>query len=115
MASLAWLDTQVGVWTAVTFAVIGAMNMPLTVIQGGMTRRLALPHFVSFALIAYLAAQPFGTHPLPAGSSVRTYALTVLVVNGISLAFDVQNTVRWIRGDREVLERAFADVNKPSN
>ena len=114
MASLAFLDTQVGVWTAIAFAVVSAMNMPLMLIQGGMTRLLALPHFVWLALVAYLLPQLFGAQPLPAGSSVRAFALTVVVVNGISLLFDVVDTLRWLRGEREVLGLAFDDAASTS-
>lgn len=115
MASLAWLDTQVGVWTAVSFALVGAMNMPLMFIQGGMTRLLALPHFLWLGLVAYLLIQLFGADPLPTGSSVRAFALTVLVVNAISLAFDVRDAVRWFRGEREVLGLALTGSNRASN
>lgn len=103
MASLAHLDTPVGVWTAAAFAGVAAANMPLMLLQGGMTRLLAFPHFLWFPLVGWLLVQLHGNAPLPAGSDVRTYATLVVIVNGISLAFDVVDSVKWLRGGREIL------------
>lgn len=103
MASLAYLDSQVGVWTAVAFAAVAAANMPLMLLQGGMTRLLAFPHFLWFPLVAWLLVQLHGKDPLPAGSDVRMYASIVVIVNGISLAFDVVDSIKWLRGGREIL------------
>ncbi|MDP2065985.1 MAG: hypothetical protein Q8K38_08460 [Burkholderiaceae bacterium] len=101
-AAFAFLHSAVGRWTAAAALVVCVFNIPMMLRQQGLTRLLSLPHFVWFALVAYLATQLFGADPLPAGS-VRTYALVVLVVNSISLLFDVIEMVRWLRGEREVL------------
>ena len=103
LASLAFLDTNVGLWTAAAIVVVGTLNLPMMVIQGGLTRLLSLPHFVWFPLIVLLYGQLHGTNALPAGSPVRIFALAVLIVNGISLLFDVLEVYRWFRGEREVL------------
>lgn len=103
MASLAYLDSPVGVWTAVAFTAVAAANMPLMLLQGGMTRLLALPHFLWFPLVGWLLVRLFGSDPLPAGSDERAYALLVVIVNGISLAFDVPDSIKWWRGKREIL------------
>lgn len=103
MASLAYLDSPVGMWTAVAFAAVAAANMPLMLLQGGMTRLLALPHFIWFPLVGWLLVRLFGSDPLPAGSDERAYAALVVIVNGISLAFDVPDAIKWWRGGREIL------------
>jgi hypothetical protein len=107
MASLAFLDSEVGRYTAVAFAFVCLFNMPMMVIQKGLTRLLAFPHFAWFPLVIYLYGQLWGANPLPAGS-VRTYAMLVFACNTFSLAFDVVDALKWLRGGREVLglERA---------
>jgi hypothetical protein len=102
MASLAFLHTPVGRWTALTFGVVCMFNMPTMMLQGGLTRLLSLPHFAWLPLVVYLYSQLYGAAPLPPGG-VRSYALAVLVVNSISLAFDVLEAWRWFTGQREVL------------
>lgn len=101
-ASLAFLDSDVGRCTALAFAVVCLINVPTIVVQRGLTRLLSFPHFVWFPLCAYLALQLWGAHPLPHGM-VRVYALIVLYCNGISLAFDIVDAIKWVRGQREVL------------
>lgn len=101
-ASLAFLDSAVGRYTALAFAVVCLINVPTIVVQRGLTRLLSFTHFVWFPLCAYLALQLWGAHPLPHGM-VRGFALMVLCCNGISLAFDVVDAIKWLRGQREVL------------
>lgn len=103
MTSVAFLDTDVGMWTAAAIVAVAALNLPMMVIQGGLTRLLSLPHFVWFPLSVFLYGRLQGAEELPVGSSVRSFALTVLIVNGISLMFDVFEVYRWFRGEREVL------------
>lgn len=102
MASLAFLDTDVGRNTAIAFAVVCAFNMPMMVIQRGLTRLLALPHFAWLPLVVYLYGQLYGANPLPPGT-VRTYATLVFTFNTFSLLFDVADAIKWLRGAREVL------------
>ncbi|OGT55862.1 MAG: hypothetical protein A3E01_14860 [Gammaproteobacteria bacterium RIFCSPHIGHO2_12_FULL_63_22] len=102
MAAFAFLDTDVGFWTAGAFAVVAAFNLPMMVIQGGLTRLLSVPHFVWLALVPYLFLSLFGSEPLPPGST-RHFAVAVLVVNSISLMFDFLEVYRWLKGQREVL------------
>jgi hypothetical protein len=101
-ASLAFLDSDVGRYTALAFAMVCLINLPTIVVQRGLTRLLSFPHFVWFPLCAYLVLQLWGAHPLPNGI-VRVYALIVLCCNSISLAFDVIDAIKWVRGQREVL------------
>jgi hypothetical protein len=102
MASLGFLDQEVGRYTAFSFAIVCMFNMPMMFIQRGMTRLLAIPHFAWFPLVVYLFGQLWGSQPLPAGP-IRTYALLVFTFNSISLAFDVIDAAKWVGGRREVL------------
>lgn len=103
LASFAFLASDVGRWTAAAIVVVGTLNLPMMVIQGGLTRLLSLPHFLWFPLLFFLIGRLHGADALPAGSPVRSFALAVLIVNGISLLFDVIEIYRWLRGEREVL------------
>ena len=103
LAAFWMLDTAVGFWTAVALAVMMAFAGPMMVIQAGMTRLLSIPHFVWAPLTVYILYRLFGPEPLDRHSVEFAYAVAVLVVNGISLAFDVRESYRWLRGDREVL------------
>lgn len=57
MASLGFLDQEVGRYTAFAFAIVCMFNMPMMFIQRGMTRLLAIPHFAWFPLVVYLFGQ----------------------------------------------------------
>lgn len=103
MASLAFLDTPVGLWTAVAFAIVCMFNMPMMLIQGGMTRLLSLPHFVWAPLVVFIFLQLHGDNPIPRGTTLHAFAVAVFVVNTISLVFDVMEVYRWFRGRREIL------------
>ncbi|CAJ0794191.1 hypothetical protein ACUXIW_001914 [Ralstonia pickettii] len=102
VASLTFLDSPVGRYTAMAFAIVAAVNVPIMVLQRGLTRLLSFPHFVWVPLVLYLASQLWGASPLPTGP-VRMYAWVVFVVNSISLTFDIIEAVRWLRGGKEVL------------
>lgn len=43
-----------GLWTALAFGVVGMLNMPTMMLQGGLTRLLSLPHFAWAPLVVYL-------------------------------------------------------------
>jgi hypothetical protein len=102
MASLAFLDSDVGRYTAMAFAVVFVFSMPTMFIQKGLTRLLAFPHFVWLPLVIYLYGQLWGDTPLQAGAP-RTYATLVFACNTFSLAFDVVDALKWLLGGREVL------------
>lgn len=103
LAAFWMLDTAVGFWTAVALVVMMAFNGPMMVIQAGMTRLLSIPHFVWLPLAVYILYRLFGPEPIDRDSAEFGYAVAVFAVNGISLAFDVYESYRWLRGDREVL------------
>ncbi len=102
MMSIAFLDNAVGRWTAISFAAVCAFNMPMMIVQKGLTRLLALPHFLWLPLVVYLSAQLYGQDPLPPGG-LRVYATAVLALNATSLLFDGVEAYRWLKGEREVL------------
>lgn len=77
-------------------------NMLVMYRYAGFSRLMALPHLLVWGplqvmLLIYLA----GSSPFPNLIEV-IYICLVLVVNGISLFFDVLDTWHWLRGERQV-------------
>lgn len=77
-------------------------NMLLMYRYAGFSRLMALPHLLVWGplqvmLLIYLAE----SSPSPSMGEI-IYICLVLVVNGISLLFDVLDTWHWLQGDRQV-------------
>lgn len=102
-ASLGFLGSDIGLWTAVAFGVVCAFNVPMMLIQNGLTRLMSFPHFVWVPLLVFIYPQLFGANALEPGSAVYILGLAVFVMNGISLLFDVYECVGWLRGERGVM------------
>lgn len=99
---LSFLDSAVGRATALAGAFVIVTNLPIMLYYAGMNRAMAIPHlFAWIPLSVFLLLALWGEQSAELPDSVRHYALAVLVVNAISLAFDVVDTRRWLRGERE--------------
>lgn len=103
MLSLAFLDTESGIWTAAAFAIVGILNMPMVFVQGGLTRLLSIPHFVWVPLLVHLYPRLVGPNAIARSDPEYLFALSVLIVNSVSLMFDALESYRWLRGQREIL------------
>lgn len=103
MASFWFLDSTIGYWTAIAFAIVGGINMPAMIIQAGLTRFLSLIHMVWVPLLVFLYPLLFGQNAVELDGSVYFLGVMVFVINGTSLLFDFYESFRWLRGDREVL------------
>ena len=100
VACVVFLDSPVGRAVAIAGVFVLLTNMPLMLYYGGMNRAMAIPHlFAWIPLSVYLFQALFRDAGL--ASELRFYASAVLVINGISLAFDVVDSWRWLRGERE--------------
>jgi len=96
-------DTPTGTWAGIAFAAIIVMNGAIFWVQAGLTRLLSFPHFVWVPLVIWLVYRLwFGGEPAPSGFE-RSYAIALVVINGISLAFDSLDGWRWLKGGREIL------------
>ena len=103
MLSVAFLNTETGVWTAIAFAIVGMLNMPTVFIQGGLTRLLSIPHFVWVPLLVHLYPRLIGPYSVAHSDPEYLFAVSVFVVNGVSLMFDALESYRWLSGQREIL------------
>jgi len=97
------LDTWTGQWAALAALFVLATNGPLMLWYQGMNRALSLPHLVAWiplevALILRLVA---GAGPQAIATPELALIWVLLIVNGISIVFDVLDSWRWLRGERE--------------
>ncbi len=105
MACVAFLHTPTGVATAAAGIFILATNGPMLYRFQGFSRLMSVPHLPAWgASTVYVAMRLTGQAGASDVSSAElAYGWAVVVVNGISLLFDAADTVRWVRGEREIV------------
>jgi hypothetical protein len=80
---------------------VAATNVPIMLQQRGMSRLMSVPHLVAwFPLVAWLALRLAGTDPLSPAEAALAWAL--VIVNSLSLVFDVIDSWRWLAGERDI-------------
>ena len=98
VASLFFLNEPSG--GLIAFLAIIAMlpNLPILVYLRGFSKMLALPHVIPWAIlvIIILVARPVGS------STYNSYLWVLLIINIISLLFDIPDSIKWLKGDRAV-------------
>jgi len=96
-----FLDTatgQIAAWAALFVAVT---NAPIMLQQRGMSRLMSVPHLLAwFPLVAWLVLRLAGATPLSVAETALAWLL--LIVNSLSLVFDVLDTWRWFAGERDI-------------
>lgn len=101
IAPFFFLDTptgQVAAWAAVFVALT---NVPIMLQQRGMSRLMSVPHlFAWFPLVGWLLLRLTGPTTLPMAEAVLAMAL--VMVNSLSLVFDVIDSWRWFAGERDI-------------
>ena len=87
-----------GIWVAIL--AIGAMlpNIPIMLYERGLSKMMALPHLIPWSILVLwlLIAMPQGS------VAYGVFLWILLVVNAISLAFDIPDALKWREGDRRV-------------
>lgn len=96
-----FLHSPIGRAAAMASAFVVLTNVPIMLHQRGMSRLMSVPHLIAWlALLPYLAARlVFGA---PLGNAEALLAITLIVVNGISLVFDTLDTWRWLCRKRDI-------------
>lgn len=99
---LVW-GTPIGMAAFWAALFVVATNLPIMFYYAGMNRLMSLPHLIAWGpLQAYIAWRlwcPQADAPVSGGEYI--YGLLLFAINGISLAFDVVDTWRWLQGQRE--------------
>lgn len=96
-----FLDTPTGRVAALAAMFVVLTNLPIMLIERGMSRLMAVPHLLAWLpLLPYLAARLVFQQPL--ARSEMLLAIALVVVNSTSLVFDTLDTWRWICGKRDI-------------
>ncbi|HEY8585673.1 MAG TPA: hypothetical protein VIL60_02980 [Rhodanobacter sp.] len=98
------LDSWSGRAAALAALFVVATNVPIMWAASGVSRAMSLPHLLAWipleiALVLRLS-NLVGTVP-PTEAEVAL-AVLLLIVNGVSLVFDVLDSWRWMRGERDI-------------
>jgi hypothetical protein len=94
-------DTHIGRIGVVSTLLILLTNVPIMLVERGMSRLMSVPHLLIWIpLIGLLAWQLQSAATL--STSERTLAWALIGFNGISLGFDVLDSWRWWQGARDV-------------
>jgi len=96
-----FLDTNVGIAIAVAASFVVVTNVPIALYSQGMTKLMALPHLIWIPLEIYIINRLL-SGVIGSGTPLFYYVWLVLVVNGISLYFDIVDGWKWLKGDRAV-------------
>ncbi len=101
LAPLFFLSAPYAIWVAVLS--VGGMtpNLPIMLAERGLSKRMALPHVLIWPPLAVLLGWLLNG---PAGESggYTTMLMVVLVVDLISLGFDIPDALKWLQGDRKI-------------
>ncbi|MDQ7080302.1 MAG: hypothetical protein Q9M41_06495 [Paracoccaceae bacterium] len=102
MASLFFVGQKWGAGIAV--AAVGAMmlNLPIMLAERGLSKAMALPHVIIWGPLLVAVAWLLATGNSGLDPAFAAYLRVLLVVNLISLAFDLRDTALWLKGDRAV-------------
>lgn len=98
------LDRWSGRAAALAALFVVATNAPIMWAAPGMSRAMSLPHLlVWIPLEVVLALRLSGAlgAVLPTEAEIAL-AILLLIVNGVSLVFDMLDSWRWLRGERDL-------------
>ena len=95
------LEYQAAQMVALAAVLALGSNMLLLYRYAGFSRAMALPHLVVWGPLQILLLMRVLQTPAPDAGEVMFIGL-VLLVNGISLIFDLLDTWRWWQGERQV-------------
>ncbi|MEM6986272.1 MAG: hypothetical protein AAF499_07005 [Pseudomonadota bacterium] len=101
--SLFFLRHASGRLVFVVWVIIVAVNSWVFMQAGGFTRSMAFIHMLWIPMIVWLGLMP---HRDKDTGLLRTWLLLLVLVNCISIGFDVLEIVRWLAGDRGVIGAA---------
>ncbi|GER00333.1 hypothetical protein JCM17845_09560 [Iodidimonas gelatinilytica] len=96
MASLLFLNEPMGLWIAILANIAMLSNLPIMLYERGFTNAMALPHILPWTILVYLIlfARP------PATGLYDAYLWVLVAVDLVSLVFDYQESLAWLK-DRQ--------------
>lgn len=98
---LAFVSEPYGLWVAV-LSVGGMMpNLPIMLMERGLSKRMALPHVVIWTPLVVLIGWLLLSDQI-LNDGYRWMLIALLIVDLVSLAFDYVDAAKWRAGDRDV-------------
>ena len=95
------LSTPTGRAAALATLVVMLGGLPIMLAERGLSRLMSVPHLVAWIPLVTLLVI-WLMHGRPMSPAETGLAVTLVVVNTISLGFDVVEFVRWCLGGRAV-------------
>ncbi len=100
MAALFYVGAPGG-WLVAALAIGGMLpNLVLMAVERGLSKAMALSHLVLWIPLVFVILNLRGAEGVAGGFA--SYLLLLLVVDLISLGFDIPDSIKWFRGDRDV-------------
>jgi len=104
IASLFFMDTATGLYGAIAIIFVLMVNSALILINQGMSKVLAIPHLIAWGpLVIYIVWRALFGAGYIYWDNEALLALGLLIVNIISLGFDVYDTREWRAGNRSII------------
>ncbi|MEM7214593.1 MAG: hypothetical protein AAF423_03545 [Pseudomonadota bacterium] len=101
-SGLLLLQYESGFWISVLGAGAIAINMVILFLNGGFSKVLAIPHLIFWIPLQIILLYRYFAVP-DLSDFEQNYIMIVLVINGISIVFDIYDTKEWINGNRDVV------------
>ena len=102
-APFLFLDLWTGRLVAGAAALVALTNLPIMVLDSGMSKRMSIPHLLIWGPLEYILIMRLLGRGAPWVSAFEwRFCVVIVLVNGISLGFDLLESWRWFRGDRGV-------------
>ena len=94
------LQYEAGFWVAILGAVGVLVNVPILFMNGGMSKVLAIPHLIFWIPLHFILVNRLMIANI--SDFEQNYILIILVINTISLIFDLYDANEWRKGNRDV-------------
>ena len=98
LASFCFLDEPLGVIVALLCTAGWLPNIFILLYEKGFSNSMALPHILPWAALVVLVC----TMTPSLSNNFGIYLWLVAGINAVSLAFDIPDACRWLRGERDV-------------
>ncbi len=88
-------------WEGIAVLSVGGMaaNLPIMIVERGLSRAMALPHVLLWTPLVIWGGLMLWAAPGAPGAVVLG---VILAVDMVSLGFDYPDAVKWWRGDRRI-------------
>ncbi len=97
-----FLQYETGFWVATLGAIGILVNIPIMFLNGGLSKVMAFPHLIFWIPLHFILVNHWFNTPDMNGFE-QGYLIFILVINTISLLFDVNDANEWRRGNRDVV------------